>query len=592
MGRAAGVGRATTGGYTFKVADTQVVRVEKRHQLPAALLAHIDGRTRPAEARDRPELKLEAAVVLVDDVENARKALAAAKEMKGRGRPGTIECVEFLFAGPPPFESPDAWPRDRVDEWLQANVEWVRKCAGPKAVIAAAYYHTDERSPHLHLLLVPINTRGRLSWNAVELGFALNPKVPSKLILSSMQDRYHEEVGRRFGLARGEVGSRRKHAPIDRRKGLVDRILADPEKWTARQYAEAALLRAEDADRERDRAVHRQRETEAERDCAVDAAASAEAERARAVDERAQAVARATAAEVKRDHLKRLRSELLRERTEAHKARHAAQQALSRERAARRAETADWKKRLEYAARQLDIAHQGLQEAEDELSRLHAQRPPTQIAVDQARAQAQAANKARERAESERDKANEDRNRAHESYLAEKQQCEAITAKRDQDIAAAREHGYKQGQDSRDKEVKAAVDRAAESQVEIDALRERLPADVQAARREGVADGRAERNDEVTALQRTVKRLTNESDDDITMLQQTVERLTTDLDAAKQDRERLIGNVNTLSEQRDDLQKRLMAIRPALVPPPRPGDPGQYQAEHDPSRSQSTQNRS
>ncbi len=588
----AGVGKATTGGYTFKVADTQVVRVEKRHQLPAALLAHIDGRTRPVEARDRPELKLKPAVVLVDNVENARKALAAAKAVKGRGRPGTIECVEFLFAGPPPFESPDAWPQDRVDQWLQANLEWVRKCAGPKAVIAAASYHTDERSPHLHLLLVPINTRGRLSWKAVELGFALNPKVPSKLILSSMQDRYHEEVGRRFGLARGEVGSRRKHAPIDRRKGLVHRILAEPAKWSARQHGEAAQLRAKDADRERDRAEQQQREAEAQRARAVDAAASAEAERARAVAERVQAVAGATAAEVKREALKRSRSELLRERDEARKARDTEQQALNRERAARKAETADWKRKLEYAAQQLVIARQGWQKAEEEVSRLHEQRPPTQIAVDQAQAQVLAANRARERAESGRDKANEDWKRAYGSYLAEKQQCEAITAKRDQDIAAAREHGYKQGQDSRDKEVKAAVDRAAEFQVEFDALRERLPVDVEAARQEAVADGRVQRIDEVTALQQTVERLTTEPADAVTALQQTVERLTTDLDAARQHRERLIGDVNTLSEHRDDLQKRLMAIRPALVPPPRPRGPGRYQAEQDPARSQSTQNRS
>ena len=582
----AGVGKATTGGYTFEVANIQVVRVEKRRQLPAALLAHIDGRTRPVEARDRPELRLKPAVVLVDNVENARKALAAAKAVRRRGRPGTIECVDFLFAGPPPFASPDAWPQDRVDQWLQANLQWVSKCAGPRAVIAAASAHTDERSPHLHLLLVPIDARGRLSWKAVELGFAADPTAVGKQILRSLQDRYQKEVGCRFGLARGEVGSRRKHEPIDRRKGLVDRILAEPAKWSARQHAEAAQLRAEDADRERDRAEQQQREAEAQRARAVDAAASAEAARARAVAERVQAVARATAAEVKREAVKRSRSELLRERDEARKARDTEHQALNRERAARKAETADWKRKLEYAAQQLVIARQEWQKAEEE------QRPPTQIAVDQAQAQVLAANRARERAESGRDKANEDWKRAYGSYLAEKQQCEAITAKRDQDIAAAREHGYKQGQDSGDKQVKAAVDRAAGFQVEIDALRERLPVDVEAARQEAVADGRVQRIDAVTALQQTVERLTTETADAVTALQQTVERLTTDLEAAKQHRERLIGDVNTLSEHRDDLQKRLMAIRPALVPPPRPRGPGRNQAEQDPARSQSTQNRS
>lgn len=573
------------------MANIQVVRIEKHRQLPAALLAHHDGRTRPAEARGRPELKVKPAVVLLDNLVAAREAIKAAKAIKGRGRPATILYVEMMFAGPPPFDAPEAWPKERIGQWLQASISWVCKCAGPNAVVVAAYYHTDERSPHLHLLLVPINDKGRLSWKTVERGFAADPKAVGKQIMSSLQDRYHEEVGRRFGLARGEVGSRRKHEPIDRRKGLVDRILADPAKCSARQYAEAALLRAEDVDRERDRAVQQQREAEAERDRAVDAEARAEAERARAVEERAQAVARATAAEAKRNDLKRSRSELQRERDEARKTRDAAHQALGRERAARKAVTADWKTKLENAVRQLQIADQGLEEAEDEVRRLRAQWPPTQIAVDQARAQAQAANAARERAASGRDKANADWNRAHESYLAETQQCDAITAKREHDIAAARKRGYKQGQDSRDIEVKAAVDRTAKSQVELDALRERLPAHVQAARQEGVADGRAERNDEVTALQRRVERLTAEPDDQVTELQRTVECLTTKLDAANRDRKRLVGNVKTLSGHRDDLQKRLAERQPNIVPPLRPKRPGQQRPEQDRSPSRSTPNR-
>ena len=243
---------------------------------------------------------------------------------------------------------------------------------------------------------------------------------------------------------------------------------------------------------------------------------------------------------------------------------------------------------LEYAAAQLLVARQGGQEAEEEVRRLREQRPPTQIAVDEARAQAQAANNARERAESGRDKANQEWHRAYDSYLAQKQQHEAISAERDQNIAAAREQGYRQGQDSRDREVKAAVDQAAKSQVELDALRERLPADVQAARREGVADGRAELSDQVTALQRSVERLTTEPDDEVTALQQTVARLTTDLAAATGDSEGLVGNVETLRERRDDLQKRLTELQPKTVPPPRPGDPGQDQPEQDRSGSRST----
>ena len=543
------------------------MRVEKRRQLRAALQAHLGGRTRPAEARERPELKVKPVVVLLDNLAAARAALKAAKAIKGRGRPGTIEYVEFLFAGPPPFESPDAWPKERVDQWLQATIEWVRKCAGPNAQIAAAYYHSDERSPHLHLLLVPINGKGRLSWKAVERGFAADPKAVGRRIMSSMQDSYQADVGKRFGLARGEVGSQRKHEPINRRKGLVERILEAPSKWSDRQRAEAALLKAEDTERERDRTVERAREAEAERDRARGAEASAEAERASAVEERAQAVLRATATEAERDELKRSRSSLLRDRDEARKARNTAQQALEREQADRAAETADWKAKLCYAAEHIFEARRKWQAANEEIQRLRAQTPPTQVAVDKARAQAQAVDTARVRAEAERDKANAGWNQAYNGYLAEKEQREAVVAKRDQDVAAARQQGYQQGQVSRDVEVKAAVNGAAKVQDTLDALREQIPADVDSARQEGVAAGRAQRDGEVTELQQTVEHLTTEHDEEIAALQQNVECLTTDLNAANQDREDLAGKVKNLTEHRDDLSQRLQKLQPLRVPP-------------------------
>ena len=123
--------------------------------------------------------------------------------------------------------------------------------------------------------------------------------------MSSMQDRYQDDVGKRFGLERGEVGSRRKHEAINQPKGPIDCFIEVLLKWADARRAEAALLHAEDADREHERAVQRQREAEAKRDHALDMEASAEAERAGAVKERAQAAARATAAEAESDDLKR-----------------------------------------------------------------------------------------------------------------------------------------------------------------------------------------------------------------------------------------------------------------------------------------------
>ena len=536
--------------YTFKVAGKQIVRTKKRHQFQAALPAHLDG-------WERAGLNLRPVVVLVNNVEAARKALAAAKANKGRGRPGSIECVKFLFGGPPPFKSPDAWPHHRLAAWSQASVDWVRKCAGPNAAIAAVYYYKDERSRYLHLLLIPITDKGRLSWTALERRFALHPTVPSKLIMSSMQDRYQQEVGKRFGLERGEIGSRRKHEAINRRKGFFERVIEAPSTWSDRRRAEASLLHAKDAEHERDRAVQGERAAKAETDRALDAAASAEAERTRAIAEQDQAVARTTVAEAECDDLKRSLSALLRERDEAGKDRAEIHEALRRERAERTAETPNWNETLANAAIRLIGARAGHAQALRKIEDLRKAAPPTQVHIDRALEHARAADEARVGAEAERDQATAGRDRARQAYLAEKQQREHVAAKLVQDVAEARQQGYQRGQASRASEIDAAGDRARDLQIELDALRKRRSAAVQVARRGGLAAGRAERDDQVTALQQTVERLTTERDDRVTALQQTVERLTTQLTAVNQDRERLDGKVKNLTEHCDDLKQRL-----------------------------------
>ena len=128
---------------------------------------------------------------LVDRVDQGREALATAKAMRrGRGAPGKVEVVDVLFAGPPPYEAADAWSDEKVNAWAQASVAWLRARA-PTAYIFGAYLHRDERSPHLHVLFVPITDDGRLSWNRIEKGFAADADAGLKggAILRSAQLR-------------------------------------------------------------------------------------------------------------------------------------------------------------------------------------------------------------------------------------------------------------------------------------------------------------------------------------------------------------------------------------------------------------------
>lgn len=52
------------------------------------------------------------------------------------------------------------------------------------------------------------------------------PRERGPQLMSALQDSCQREVGDRFGLGRGERGSKRKHQEIDRKAGFLDRALA------------------------------------------------------------------------------------------------------------------------------------------------------------------------------------------------------------------------------------------------------------------------------------------------------------------------------------------------------------------------------
>ena len=48
----------------------------------------------------------------------------------------------------------------KLDEWIADNIKWARDTFGSDNVVGAAL-HMDERTPHLHIAVVPIVTAER-----------------------------------------------------------------------------------------------------------------------------------------------------------------------------------------------------------------------------------------------------------------------------------------------------------------------------------------------------------------------------------------------------------------------------------------------
>lgn len=88
----------------------------------------------------------------------------------------------------------------KADEWLRANYHFACKEFGAENIVRATL-HLDEKTPHLHIVVVPLTKDGRLSAKEV---------FGDIKALSARQDRYAEDM-KPFGLERGVKGSKSVH---------------------------------------------------------------------------------------------------------------------------------------------------------------------------------------------------------------------------------------------------------------------------------------------------------------------------------------------------------------------------------------------
>ena len=218
-------------------APTQVVRFKGRARLDLALVKHVRGEKRPDTA-----LRIEVpAILLGGNLATARLALKAAI-LARLSMPGVKprHALDVMVAGPKRHASQGAWTEEEVRAWAKETYDWVVGVLGPNSVVAASSVHMDEASPHFHLLAVPINSEGLLGWKrvAVEAAQKRGLKLDRKdTRYRALQDDYHRVVGAKYGLARGNVGSKAQHKPVDRDLGL---------KATMERQAHQAEKQAED----------------------------------------------------------------------------------------------------------------------------------------------------------------------------------------------------------------------------------------------------------------------------------------------------------------------------------------------------------
>lgn len=122
----------------------------------------------------------------------------AQKKAPKKFRSDSVKAIEYLMTA-----SPEWWAtadKKAKNGYLNKCREWLQEKHGAGCVVAE-WLHVDERSPHLHAIVVPLH-EGKL--NAKHF-------LGGKSRMRDLQTDFAERVGVPFGLMRGIEGSNVEH---------------------------------------------------------------------------------------------------------------------------------------------------------------------------------------------------------------------------------------------------------------------------------------------------------------------------------------------------------------------------------------------
>ncbi|WP_151671434.1 MobV family relaxase [Nitrincola schmidtii] len=131
------------------------------------------------------------------------------KNGKPKIRNNAVLCVEQVLTASNEYFQDDP-NNERLRKWIDAQMQYIEKKWGDNAV--SVVLHNDERSPHLHVHIVPI-VNGKLNARALIGGKSDE--------MSLMQDEYADAM-KPLGLTRGIKNSKAYHTTIKQFYGMLE----------------------------------------------------------------------------------------------------------------------------------------------------------------------------------------------------------------------------------------------------------------------------------------------------------------------------------------------------------------------------------
>ena len=140
------------------------------------------------------------------------------KQMLDRSQ--NVVADELLFTATNEFFKD--MTREDIKEWANTCMEFVYEDLGyTKEQVLHATVHMDEKTPHVHCVVVPLVKKFDKRTNTERYTISKKQYIKDKIHLSELQDKYHKRLtDKGYDLERGIKGSDRKHIKIKEYKKI------------------------------------------------------------------------------------------------------------------------------------------------------------------------------------------------------------------------------------------------------------------------------------------------------------------------------------------------------------------------------------
>lgn len=169
--------------------------------------------------KDRPEWQNEnydktLEMLPSNDVLSDRESRIKSAQLIRKPQKNASAAIEFFISADRDFSRDNK----KWSDYFSDSIKFFEKKFGKENLIQAAI-HTDESTPHMHLIFVPIvkTDKGNKYTSSDYLG--------GRVGMQKMHTEFYEAVGKKYGLERGEENSRASHGnarDFNRRKKIID----------------------------------------------------------------------------------------------------------------------------------------------------------------------------------------------------------------------------------------------------------------------------------------------------------------------------------------------------------------------------------